>query len=295
MRFREIFQFELKYQLSRPATWIFIVVVLGFSGLATVSLIDSVKEGDYFLNSPVIVSLVTAVTSMFGLLLTAALCGNAAVRDRQAGMEPLLFTTSLGKINYLGGRFLALLSINFMVLLVIILSLFLTSLIPALQEYFDPNFISSYTSAILYFAIPNTLITSSLLFAVSLATRKSMAAFLGAALLFMIALFTMDILAGEIGKWALAKKLDLSGLTILKELRKVQTPLELKAGFVAADKFLFLNRLFWLAGSFTLLVWAYFSFSFKLQTGSKRESRTNNPGTSEIPKKIWSNGVAAPL
>lgn len=260
MKFREIFQFELKYQLGRPATWIFIFVVLGFCSFATVSLIDSVKEGDYYLNSPVIISLVTAVSSMFGLLLTAALCGNAAVRDRQAGMESLLFTTSLGKINYLGGRFLALLSINFGVLVVLIASLFLASLIPALQEFFGPNFIGSYTSAVLYFAIPNTLITSSLLFSLSLATRKSMAAFLGAALLFMVALFTMDIIAGELGKWELGKKLDLSGLTILKELRAVQTPLELKFGFVEPDKFLLLNRSFWIAGSFVLLAWAYFNF-----------------------------------
>lgn len=295
MKFREIFQFELKYQLSRPATWIFIVVVLGFSSLTTISLIDSVKEGDYFLNSPVIVSLVAAVSSMIGLLLTAALSGNAAVRDRQAGMESLLFTTSLGKINYLGGRFLALLSINFLILLVLITGLFVASLIPAFQEYFGPNYFTSYTAAILYFAIPNTIITSSILFALSLATRKSMAAFLGAALLFMFALFTMDILAGEIGKWALAKKLDLSGLTILKELRNVQTPLELKSEFVAGDKFLLLNRLFWLAGSFILLAWSYFSFSFSIQSGSKRKSRTNNPVISGIPKKIWSNGVAAPL
>ena len=294
MKFREIFQFELRYQLGRPATWIFIAVVLVFSSLTTVSLIDDVKEGDYYLNSPVIVSLVAAVSSMFNLLLIAALCGNAAVRDRQAGMESLLFTTSLGKINYLGGRFLALVCINFGVLMVIIISLYLTSLIPALQEFFGPSHFTSYYSGILYFAIPNTLITSSLLFALSLATRKSMAAFLGAALLFMTALFTMDILAGEIGKWDLAKKLDLSGLTILKELRKVQTPLELKSQFVAADQFLLLNRLFWLSASFILLALTYFSFSFKLRTGRKNRTRSNIPVSTAIPRKIWSNGIAAP-
>ena len=294
MKFRETFLFELRFQLSRPATWIYFVVVLGFSSLATYGLLENVQKGDYYLNSPVIVSLVTAISSMFGLLLTAAICGNAAVRDRQAGMESLFFTTPLGKINYLGGRFLALLSINFSLLLIIMMLLFLTSLVPSLQEYFISNHFASYTAAALYFAVPNTLITSSILFSLSLFTRKAMAAFVAAALLFMVALFTMDIIAGELGKWDLAKKIDHSGLTILKELRAVQTPLELKSAFVAPGKSLLLNRFLWVSGSLILLCGAYFKFSFKLHTGGKRSFRKKETLPSVAPEKIWGNGISAP-
>ena len=51
-------------------------------------------------------------SGMFGMLVTAALFGDAAVRDSQAGMDPLLFTSPLRKAEYLGGRFLAALAVN---------------------------------------------------------------------------------------------------------------------------------------------------------------------------------------
>ena len=56
---------------------------------------------------------------LFGMLVSAALFGDAAIRDAAAGMDPLLYTTRLRKAEYLGGRFLAALAINAILVLAI--------------------------------------------------------------------------------------------------------------------------------------------------------------------------------
>lgn len=294
MKFKEVLSFEWRYQLGRPAIWIYIVVLFAFSSIATISLVESVKEGEYFLNSPIIVSLITAVSSMFTLLLTAALCGNAAVRDHQSGIAPLFYTTSLDKQTYIGGRFIALIVINLVVMVALLILLFTASLIPAFQEAFSINQLASYCTAFFYFALPNSIITSSILFSISLLTRKAMAAFLGSALLFLIALFTMDILAGELGKWELAKKLDPSGVTFIKELRALQTPLELKTAFVELSPDFWINRLWWLGGAFLLLYWAYSKFNFQVNTTSKIKSRKKSSADCLTLKREWNHEISTP-
>ncbi|MET0396982.1 MAG: hypothetical protein ABW277_09190 [Longimicrobiaceae bacterium] len=59
----------------------------------------------------------------FGLLVTAAVFGDAGVRDVEMGMDQLLFTSLLGKAEYLGGRFLAALAVDAVVLLAVPLGL----------------------------------------------------------------------------------------------------------------------------------------------------------------------------
>src|SRR5690606_25057697 len=60
---------------------------------------------------------------IFGMLITAALFGGAAVRDVRAGMDALLFTAPISKAELLGGRFIGALAVNALILLVVPLGL----------------------------------------------------------------------------------------------------------------------------------------------------------------------------
>lgn len=104
MRFREVFRYELEYRLRRPLTWIYV----GIQTLLTLWVTFATFEGgSEFFDAPVRLAGGAAIAGMAGILISAALFADAALRDVEAGMHPLLFTSRLSRTEYLGGRFLA--------------------------------------------------------------------------------------------------------------------------------------------------------------------------------------------
>ncbi len=296
MKFREIFLFEVNFQLKRYTTWIYFIVILGLMVLSTQSLVDNVKRGEGFLNSPVNIAMLTAVGSVLGMLLSAAISGSAAVRDLQTGMDPLMYTTSLKKSTYLGGRFFAVFCVNLAVVSVIMFLLFCLSFVPALEPLFISNDFLSFLSAFLLFAVPNVFIITGIIFSLGILTRSAMAGFFGAALLFFISLMTMDIIAGELGWWDFGKKLDLSGLTVLRELVLIQTPLQMQFDLVSLSSSLMINRLIWIGIATIFLSLAYLRFGFVHHTsGSSKRRGKKLINTPVAENKNWSSSVSAPV
>ena len=274
MRFLEIFRFELGFQSKRIVPWIYLLAVLCLSAVAITGMTDNVYKGDYFLDSPLVIASTVSIISLFSLALTAAISGNIAVRDTEAILAPLFYTTSLTKVSYLGGRFIACFLINLLVILIGLGVLVASSFLPGLAELFIGFEMKSYVEAIAFIALPNAFIFSAVLFAIALMTRKAAVGYLTAAALFFLALFSMDLLAGEMGMWELGKKLDLSGLTALKESRLVRTPQDLKTGYLNLSQSLVENRLIWSGFAASLLVLVYRRFSFSHKGSGKSRSET---------------------
>ena len=122
---------------------------------------------------------------IFGMLVTAAIFGEAAVRDVQAGMDPLLFTSPLRKAEYLGGRFLGSLAVN----AVVVLAIPLGSLPP--RGWRDPSKQSapsassrtcSRSSSSL---LPNLAVAGAILFTIGMLARQVVPVYLGAIGLFI--------------------------------------------------------------------------------------------------------------
>jgi hypothetical protein len=109
MKFREIFRFELAYQLRRVSTWVYFVVlfVFGFLIMRAGTPADGV-----FLNTPAFVAFFTVMGGVIWLLLAGAVAGDAAARDVETRMHPLTYTAPVSKADYLGGRFLAAFVLN---------------------------------------------------------------------------------------------------------------------------------------------------------------------------------------
>ena len=126
MRLREVFRYEFGYRLRSPSTgayaaFLFLVMCWGLAATAE-------GGGAVNANSPQGVAQGTVLFGgLFGLLVSAALFGDAAIRDVAAGMDPLLYTTRLRKAEYLGGRFLAALATNAIVALAIPLGFFVAT------------------------------------------------------------------------------------------------------------------------------------------------------------------------
>ena len=105
VRLHEIFRFEVEYRLRSPSTWIYGGILFLIAIWMLLATADG-GPGSHF-NAPERLAGASVIVGMFGLLVTAGIFGDAAVRDTHVGMEPLLFTTPLRKAEYLGGRFLA--------------------------------------------------------------------------------------------------------------------------------------------------------------------------------------------
>ena len=120
MKFWEIFRFEFAYQVRRIWTWLIFAALLIIAYLMTRD--NSLSEAlfdDFFINSPFAIAKTTVVGSLMWLMGAAVIAGEAAARDAATGMYPLTYTATVGKGEYVGGRFLAAFLINALLLLAV--------------------------------------------------------------------------------------------------------------------------------------------------------------------------------
>jgi ABC-2 type transport system permease protein len=102
VRLVEIARFEIAYRLRRASTWFYAVMLT----VLPLVVMQALSNEPQHLNSPISTAAAVALIGMVGLLITAAIFGDAATRDADTGMRPLFYTAPLGKLEYLGGRFL---------------------------------------------------------------------------------------------------------------------------------------------------------------------------------------------
>ena len=122
MKTWELFRFEVSYQARRPWIWLYFAVILLLTLQLTMEAYSgNAREGGYAFNSPYVIAAMTVVASALGLLAAAALAGDAAARDVQVRMHPLVYTAPVDVGAYLGGRFLAAFVLDALVVLMMLL------------------------------------------------------------------------------------------------------------------------------------------------------------------------------
>jgi ABC-2 type transport system permease protein len=78
MKLREIFRFELAYQVRRLSTWLYFLalVVVAFLFVRGNFLADALYA-DFFINSPFIIASVTVFAGLFWFVVAAGVAGEA--------------------------------------------------------------------------------------------------------------------------------------------------------------------------------------------------------------------------
>ncbi|MEJ8800736.1 ABC transporter permease/M1 family aminopeptidase [Pontibacter sp. H249] len=263
MKFREIFRFELVYQLSRIYTWLYFGIFLTLTFTMAASFVDNVRDGDYLLNAPIVTAAISSIASLLGLLVVAAVAGDAATHDLQERIEPLLYTSSVSKVAYLGGRFLGAFVIIAGVMLVVPLGLILITVLPGIDAtLFGAPQPLGYLNAYLLVALPNTFVFTAILFTVALLSRHAFTSFLVGGFLFMGSLTIKEILADQMGMWDLGRLLDMSGFTVFGELKMATPPHEINTKQIGLEAGLYWNRALWLAVALGVLGLSYYRFRF---------------------------------
>lgn len=271
-RFFDIARFDFGHQARQRSTWIYAGILIGFAFLSMTRFVNNTR-GTLF-DAPLAIAGATILTSLFGLLVTAALAADAATRDAQTRMAPLVHTAPLSKSTYLGARFLSAFSVNALLLAAVPAGLLLASLSQRADTSARGSFpIAGYASALALLAVPNAFIAMALLFSLSTLKRSSVPSYVGALMLFLASALADGILAEAMGQWSVAKVVDPFGFVVVRELARSWTPEQKDALLVPLNAGLLWNRVLWLAISVGMLALMHrrFRFNHEMALGRRRK------------------------
>jgi len=287
VRLREVYRFELDYSLHRPLTWILFVVQGLFALWTSLATNDSAVV---HYNAPIRLAGGAVIASMLGILISAALFGDAALRDVDAEMDPLLYTSRLTKGEYLGGRFLAALTINAIVLLAIPLAHVIGGLsVPASQ--LGPFRIAALAEPFVFFALPNIVLFGALLFTVAALTRQTIPVYLAAIAFFIGYLIAVNNMGG-IESSALYTMADPLGIGTLQRMTKYWAPAEENTQLIGFPALLVFNRVLWLAVAVVILAFLQRRFRFAHEEerggrwGEKRNAAREIRAAERAPSRL---------
>jgi ABC-type transport system involved in multi-copper enzyme maturation permease subunit len=264
MRLLSVFRFEVAYQLRRVPTWIYAAVLLALVvQLTSETYVETARRGAQLLHAPLGIAAVTVLGSAMALLPAAALAGDAAARDVQTRMHPLVYSAPIGRLAYLGGRVLAAFVVQALVLLALPIGFLIAARLSGLDAaLLGPLRPAAYVGAYLGVALPNAFVAVALMFAASALTRRPMASYLVGVLLFFASMFCWLLLGVRLGHWELATMLDPMALTVLSRLSRAWSPAERNVRLVALDPSMLTSRALWTGLAFGVLAIAGLRFRF---------------------------------
>lgn len=264
--FWQIFLFELKYRIKRPATWLYFLIffLFGFLSVATGSTSATEKVMH---NAPWAMANGNVVFSMFAMLVCSAIMGVPLYRDIEHHTRYYLYSYPITKGGYFWGRFWG----SFIFILIIGTGFSwggLTGSVagPAfgwvpperighygLWNYFQPYFL---------FSIGNLLLASAIFFAMVSLTRNVKVIYSASIFLF-IGYILANFLVRDLENRELVKLLDPFGIYTFELETRYFTPAEKNTLLAPLTRDIILNRIIWIGTSLVIIFYAYLRFSFQ--------------------------------
>jgi len=274
MKLREIFRFELAYQVRRVSTWLYFAVLVFFAFVqSTDSFLADARNGDHFLGAPFVIAARTVVGCLIWLLVAAYVPGDAAARDAETGMHPLTYTAPVSKADCLGGRFLAAFVLNALILLAVPAGILLAVYSPEVEaEIRGPFRPAAYLTAYALIALPNAFVITAIQFSFAALSRRAIASYLGG-LLFLITAFVVAEGVVLLPEREVGQLLDPMGLIAIEDLTNGWTPIEKNTRLIGLDGTLLWNRLLWIGIALATLAFTYIRFRLSHHTATTRWSR----------------------
>ncbi|GAB3712467.1 M1 family aminopeptidase [Spirosoma flavus] len=286
MKFRQIFQFEFRYQLCHFSTWVYVAIPPLFVLLLT--KIADPTEYDINVNATFFIISGTVFSGLVWLLSAGAIAGNAAARDFQTGLHPLMYAAPVSKLDYLGGRFMAAFMLNILIQLTIPVFYLLAMYVVKIQQGslgpFQPE---AYLTTFFYLALPNTFVVTACQFSIAVQERRAIGASIGSILIFPIVSHIIGLSAAESsGNRDLWRLIDLSGINLIPDMESWSAA-ERNTRLIALEGMFLWNRLIWISVALVSLAYTYARFRFSHPVEStfwsrlKRKRRTKSPINSE--------------
>ncbi|WMI67444.1 M1 family aminopeptidase [Mangrovimonas sp. YM274] len=294
--FSTIFIHELKYWLTKPATYIYAAIffiLAFFMASASAGIFDSVTVttgSSRIVNSPIgIFNLYNALT-IFIFFLFPSIIGVSIYRDYKSEMHTILYSYPFSKANYLFAKFFSSIVVVTGIVFVIGIGLFIGFRFPGTNGELVGAFdFQSYLYTYLVYILPNILLFGAIVFAVVTFTRNIAAGFITIVLLIFVQ-GLMEGLLSDPDNRALAAMLDPYGASAADYYIRYWTVAEQNEWHLPFKGLIIYNRLLWLGIASLIfgLVYRFFSFSqnaitisFKKDKG-ERFTKRNFGGVTKI-------------
>ena len=292
--FKEIFTFEIKYRLTRSATWAYFAILLVFGLIVSIGGNGPSSE-KAFVNSPAAIAIILSLVSIYGIMLSSAIMGVPVYRDIEHKTENYYFSYPITEKAYLLGRFLGSMSVLFLISLGLHIGLILGFAIGPYVGYVEAD---RFTDLNLWYYIQPTFLlywtnfffAGCIFFTIVTLSKKVMLAYAGGAVLFIIYLLTYT-LTQDVENKDIASILDPFGFRTLEIITQYWTPEEQNNLTIPFDKRLLWNRVIWVGLGFILLFTTLIKFNFqsflnKNYSSKKKKSISVSKKLSEKKTKI---------
>lgn len=272
--FLEIFLFEIRNRVRRPAFYLYFSAVFIFTLLsfATGSLPVGDKE---HINSPYLITFWCSAMSMMMMLISSSLMGTAIFRDIEYQTKDYYLTYPITKAGYFWGRFWG----SFMFMVFIALGILggiyagtvlgpVTGKTTAAQ--YGPNNVMYYLYPFLTMALPNIFFTSSLFFGLVAIMRNVKVIYFGGILLFLfyfMGLFFLD----HINNPTVIGIIDPFGLNGVRMTMQSASATEQNTQLILISGPLAVNRILWPGVGLVILLFTYLRFNFERFFAGKRD------------------------
>jgi ABC-2 type transport system permease protein len=266
VKLREVFRYELAHRLRNPSTWVYAAILFAIA-FAQVRASGDLGAAAVHVNAPVRLAGLALLASLVGMLVTAALFGDAAIRDVRSGMDALLYTSAVRKAEYLGGRYLAALTTNAVVLVAVPLGQAAVTLLGHLDAaMFGPFRVAAYLQPWLLFLLPNMALFGAIMFTVGVLSRQLIPVYLIGAVSLIAFLGAVSLGLTEAGGDPLA-------LGALFTMTRYWTAAEQNTRLIGFPAGLLWNRVVWLAVAGAVLALLHYRFRFAHPDGGGRNRR----------------------
>ncbi|MFY0625278.1 MAG: aminopeptidase [Reichenbachiella sp.] len=275
--FFEIFKFELKYRLKRPATYIYFGILFLMSFLAVTTDVIQVGNTNSLVkeNAPALIASMTMNMFLIVMLICSAVMGVSVLRDFEHNTESIMFSNPIKKRDYLLGRFFGSFVIMSLIATGVTIGFILGEFWPGIGTYWPareadkmlPFTAWHYWQPFFLLTIPNIFFTGVLFFLSGTLSRKMLMVYtqgIGFFILYQISnIFTRDI-----GDRYFASIIDPMSASTTRFMTQYWTAIEQNTLTVPLEGAMLWNRLLWVSLGILGLFITHYTFNFNVVRNS---------------------------
>jgi len=272
--------FELVQRMRRISTYVYFLVFFGLAflfilttgGAISGASVDFGTGGKGLVNSPYTLNLIITFVTFFGIVITAAIAGQATYQDIDSNCAAFFYTAPITKFDYLMGRFLGALVVQ----VAIFSSVGIGAWAAAHMPWVDPTRVGpdrlfAFIQPYLIMVLPNLVLTTAIFFALAAGTRKMLPVYVSSVVL-LIGYFVAAQLSTNETTGLASALADPFGGNAIDWLTRYWTPFERNSRLIPFTGVLLANRLLWLGVSAAIFVFAYLRFSFSHTTAGGKQA-----------------------
>lgn len=240
------------------------------------------------INAPYVIYSLVSTWLVVGLLFGAAFVQGAATRDFSSKFSEILLTTPVRKRDFFFGRYLG----STIMLIVPFIACYIGFLIASLIGPSDKTgefMLLPYIFSFLLYLIPGVIVSSALMFAITILTRKAAYAFVIAIILFILYGYAQHY-SQNLENRNLVLLLDPFGPVSLKLITRYWTVSDYNTIKLPVNHLFIIGRICWMCISGTILFTSYLLFSFSVPS----KKRVVNIQT-EKPPELQYKAIEIPV